>query len=79
MANPLRSEAAAFHWVLGTIAVAALVVAASWLIGPWAGLAVVVLLAAAGCWLLVSSARRRRPPAPPGRADVEDTPGPRQQ
>ena len=75
MANPLRSEAAAFHWVLGTVVVAALVVGASWL-ATWLGLVVVVLLAGvAVAWFRTS--RRRRPPVPPEeRADVEDTPGP---
>jgi len=73
VANPLRSEAAAFRWVLGTIVVAALVVAAAWL-STWAGIAVFLLLVAVGCWRLMSSARRRPPALPPVRADVEDTP-----
>jgi Flp pilus assembly protein TadB len=75
VANPLRSEAAAFHWVLGTVVVAALVVGASWL-APWLGLVVVVLLAGVAVARFRIS-RRRRPPVPPQeRADVEDTPAP---
>jgi Flp pilus assembly protein TadB len=73
--NPLRSEAAAFQWVLGTVVVLALVVAASW-ISTWLGLAVVVLLAALAAWH-VATRRRHRPPQPPEeRAAVEDTPEP---
>lgn len=71
--NPLRSEAAAFRWVLGTVVVLALVVVASW-VSTWLGLAVVVLLAALAAWR-VATRRRRRPPQPPEeRAAVEDTP-----
>jgi Flp pilus assembly protein TadB len=73
--NPLRSEAAAFQWVLGTVVVLALVVAASW-ISTWLGLAVVVLLAALAAWH-VATRRRHRPPQPPEeRAAVDDTPEP---
>jgi len=73
--NPLRSEAAAFQWVLGTVVVLALVVAASW-ISTWLGLAVVVLLAALATWR-VATRRRHGPPQPPEeRAAVEDTPEP---
>lgn len=72
--NPLRSEAAAFHWVLGTLVVAALVVAASW-ISTWLGLAVVAALVVAGGWWLLAALRRhRRRPLTQERARVEDTP-----
>lgn len=74
--NPLRSEAAAFHWVLGTLVVAAVVVVASW-ISAWLGLVVVATLAAAGVWWLLAALRRhRRRPVEQERARVEDTPEP---
>ena len=72
--NPLRSEEAAFQWVLGTLAVAALVVAASWL-DARLGLAVFAILAGVGAWRLLGALRTRRPGSPDeGPADVSDTP-----
>jgi predicted phage tail protein len=76
-ANPLRSEAAAFHWVLGTLVVAAVIVAASW-ISTGLGVAVTAVLAALGAWRLLVALRRRPKQAPPAeRAKVEDTPDPK--
>jgi Flp pilus assembly protein TadB len=72
--NPLRSEAAAFHWVLGTLVVAAVIVAASW-ISTWLGLAVTAVLAAVGAWWLLAALRRRQQrPVAQERAKVDDTP-----
>ncbi len=73
--NPLRDETTAFHWVLASVVVLALVVAASW-VSTWLGLAVVVLLVALAAWRLLLARRRASEPPPPQRADVEDTPGP---
>ncbi len=76
-ANPLRSEAAAFHWVLGTLVVAAVIVAASW-ISTWLGLVVTLALAAFAVWWLLAGLRRRqKQPRPQERAQVEDTPDPK--
>lgn len=72
--NPLRSEAVAFHWVLGTFAVCALIVAASWL-STWLGVAVTLLLAALAAWRLLVALRRPSPRSDDGeRAQVDDTP-----
>jgi hypothetical protein len=71
--NPLRSEAAAFRWVLGTLVVAAVIVVASW-ISIWLGIVVTAVLAVLGCWRLVAALRRRPNAPPPERAQVEDTP-----
>jgi len=60
VANPFRSEAAAFRFVLISIGAAALVVAASW-IHPWVGFAVFLALVGAGFWVYL----RQREPAPP--------------
>ena len=57
MANPLRSEDAAFRLVGWTIAYLAPIALAS-LLYAWLGLAVFVLETAAVAWLLL--ARRRR-------------------
>jgi membrane protein implicated in regulation of membrane protease activity len=73
VANPLRSEAAAFHWVLGTAAVLSLLVAASW-IATWLGIVAAVILAGLAAWWFLAALRRRPQPPPPERADVEDTP-----
>lgn len=71
--NPLRSEDAAFRWVLGTLLAAAVIVAASW-VAAWLGVAAAVLLVATAVWRLVRARRRRPVPPPAGRASVEDTP-----
>jgi hypothetical protein len=60
VANPFRSEAAAFRFVLISIGAAALVVAASW-IHPWVGFAVFLALVGVGFWVYL----RQREPAPP--------------
>jgi membrane protein implicated in regulation of membrane protease activity len=76
-ANPLRSEAAAFHWVLGTLVVAAVIVAASW-ISSWLGVVVTLALAGLAAWRLLAGLRRRQkqPRGTQERANVEDTPDP---
>jgi GABA permease len=72
MRNPLRNEATAFRFVLGTIAYLTPIVLASW-IATWLGVIVFVVLTAAAVWLLRGGAKT--PPAPQRvqRAAVEDT------
>ena len=72
MRNPLRNEATAFRFVLGTIAYLTPIVLASW-IATWLGVIVFVVLTAAAVWLLRGGAKT--PPAPQHiqRAAVEDT------
>lgn len=60
MESPFRSEAAAFRFLLITIAAFALIVAASW-VDPWLGLAVFLVLAAVAVWAYF----RQRAPRPP--------------
>ena len=61
--NPLRSEAAAFRFLLLTVGYFAAIVVASVLGGRWAGLAVfVVLTVATVAWFLVRD--RPGPPVP---------------
>jgi hypothetical protein len=60
VANPFRSEAAAFRFVLISIGAAALVVAASW-VHRWVGFAVFLALVGVGFWVYL----RQREPAPP--------------
>src|SRR5688572_15766494 len=60
MESPLRSEAAAFRFLLLTIVGFALIVAASWL-SPWLGLLVFLGLSGAASWLYCS---RRAEPLP---------------
>jgi hypothetical protein len=72
MRNPLKNEATAFRFVLGTIAYLAPIVVASW-ISTWLGVIVFLVLTVAAVWLL-----RGGPKPPPTshhiqRADVEDT------
>ena len=62
MANPLRSEAAAYRFLLLTIGYFALIVAATLIFGTWAGLAVFVVLSAVVLWRLFQG--RRELPAP---------------
>jgi len=59
MESPFRSEAAAFRFLLISIAAFALIVVASW-IAPWLGLAVFLLLSAGAVWIYM----RQRGPAP---------------
>lgn len=60
MESPFRSEAAAFRFLLVTIAAFALIVAASW-VHPWLGFAVFLALSAAAVWVYL----RQRGPRPP--------------
>jgi uncharacterized membrane protein (DUF485 family) len=56
MANPLRSEAAAFRFLWLTIAYFALIALAAW-INTWLGVAVFVLLTAGAIWTAVRGRR----------------------
>jgi hypothetical protein len=56
--NPLRSEGAAFNFVLLAIGFFAAVVIASVVLGTWAGLVVFFGLIAAGVWWTVRVRRR---------------------
>ena len=58
MENPLRSEGAAFNFVLLTIGFLAAVVIAAVVLGAWAGLIVFLGLIAAGVWWTLRSRRR---------------------
>ncbi|HXF98124.1 MAG TPA: universal stress protein [Gaiellaceae bacterium] len=59
MESPFRSEAAAFRFLLITIAAFALITAASW-VDPWLGFAVFLALSATAVWAYL----RQRGPAP---------------
>lgn len=63
MVNPLRSEAAAFRFLLLAIGYFALIVVGS-LIDTWVGLAVFVLLTAAGVWRVATHRRHAEPAVP---------------
>lgn len=58
MENPLRSEGAAFNFVLLAIGFFAAIVIATTVLGSWAGLAVFVGLVAAGVWWILRARRR---------------------
>lgn len=60
MESPFRTEAAAFRFLLITIAAFALIVGASW-IEPWLGFAVFLALVAGAVWIYL----RQRAPRPP--------------
>ena len=62
MANPLRSEAAAYRFLLLTIGYFALIVIATLLFGRWVGLGVFIGLSVGALWLLFRS--RAQPPVP---------------
>jgi hypothetical protein len=69
--NPLRSEAEAFHFLLGAVVYFGAIALAGGLGGRWWGLGVFVVLTAAVVWWWLQ-ARRREPPA---RADdLPETP-----
>jgi hypothetical protein len=72
VANPFRSEAEAYRFLLITIGYFAAIVLATLLGGRWLGLAVFVVLTVVGLWWLL----RRRPEAPvrttPPRRGAED-------
>ena len=72
MRNPLRNEATAFRFVLGTIAYLTPIVLASW-IATWLGVIVFVVLTAAAVWLLRGGAKTPPDPQHIQRAAVEDT------
>jgi hypothetical protein len=61
MINPLRSEAEAFRFLIGSIVYFGAIVIAA-LINKWAGVAVFVVLTAAVLWLWLRSRRDERPP-----------------
>ncbi len=52
MLNPLRSEAEAFRFLLGTIVYFMLIVGATLIGGRWLGLAVFVLATVGAVWLV---------------------------
>jgi hypothetical protein len=60
LANPFRSEAEAYRFLLVTIGYFAAIVLATLVAGRWVGLAVFVVLTVVGLWWLL----RRRPEAP---------------
>jgi hypothetical protein len=60
VANPFRSEAEAYRFLLITIGYFAAIVLATLVVGRWVGLAVFVVLTVVGLWWLL----RRRPEAP---------------
>jgi hypothetical protein len=72
LANPFRSEAEAYRFLLITIGYFAAIVLATLIGGRWVGLAVFVILTVVGLWWLL----RRRPEAPvrtaPPRRGAED-------
>ena len=72
MKNPLRSEADAFQFLLGSVVYFALIVIAA-VINPWAGLAVFIVLTAVVLWWWLRARRveapRQTAPARRGEAD----------
>jgi hypothetical protein len=72
MKNPLRSEADAFQFLLGSVVYFALIVIAA-VINPWAGLAVFIVLSAVVLWWWFRARRveapRQTAPARRGEAD----------
>ena len=72
MKNPLRSEAEAFQFLLGSVVYFALIVIAA-VINPWAGLAVFIVLSAVVLWWWFRSRRvevpRQTAPARRGETD----------
>jgi hypothetical protein len=61
MKNPLRSEAEAFQFLLGSVVYFALIVIAG-VINPWAGLAVFIVLTTGVLWWWFRSRRAEAPP-----------------
>jgi len=72
MANPLRSEAAAYRFLLLTIGYFALIVAATLIFGTWAGLTVFVVLSAIALWRLFQGRREAARPVAAGVDHAED-------
>ena len=58
MENPLRSEGAAFNFVLLAIGFFAAIVIATAVLGSWGGLVVFLGLVSAGIWRTFRSRRR---------------------
>jgi hypothetical protein len=58
VANPLRSEGAAFNFVLLAIGFFAAIVIATAVLGSWAGLVVFLGLVATGVWWTFRARRR---------------------
>ena len=73
MKNPLRSEAEAFQFLLGSVVYFALIVIAA-VINPWAGLAVFIFLTAVVLWWWFRARRFEVPPqtAPARRGDADE-------
>src|SRR3954470_22476926 len=72
MANPLRSEAAAYRFLLLTIGYFALIVAAALIFGTWAGLGVFFVLSAVVLWRLFQGRRELPAPISAARPHAED-------
>jgi Ca2+/Na+ antiporter len=73
MKNPLRSEAEAFQFLLGSVVYFALIVIAA-VINPWAGLAVFIVLSAVVLWWWFRARRVEVPrqTAPARRGDTDE-------
>src|SRR4051794_26172556 len=63
MKNPLRSEAQAYRFVLGTVAYFVAIVVADVVGGRWVGLGVFVVLSALALWWFFRREVREQPPA----------------
>jgi Flp pilus assembly protein TadB len=58
MRHPLSSESDAYRFLLITVGVSAAIVVASFLGGPWLGLAVAVILIGGVLWLYIGHRER---------------------
>ncbi len=72
MANPLRSEAAAYRFLLLTIGYFALIVAGTLIFGTWVGFTVFVVLSAIALWRLFNGRREAARPVAAGVDHAED-------
>jgi hypothetical protein len=72
MANPLRSEAAAYRFLLLTIGYFALIVAATLIFGTWVGFTVFAILSAIALWRLFQGRREAARPVAAGVAHPEN-------
>jgi nucleotide-binding universal stress UspA family protein len=66
MANPFRSEAAAYRFLLLTIGYFAAIVIATLIFGNWGGFVVFLVLSVAGVWWLLRTRREPPPRVAPG-------------